>query len=122
MIQQFQESDLSFQPRECHTQAQMDAITKGDMLNGCSPNIELSRFFVCYRVAVCRAMLNEPQLLLADEPTGNLDQENKQNVVDLLIEQARSLDSTLLMVTHDRSLLGSFERVIDFEELTGAPG
>jgi putative ABC transport system ATP-binding protein len=71
------------------------------------------------RVAVCRAMLNYPQLLLADEPTGNLDQSNKQNVVDLLIEQAKTDRSTLLMVTHDRSLLGSFERVIDFAELTG---
>ena len=74
------------------------------------------------RVAVCRALLNRPSLLLADEPTGNLDQENKQNVVDLLVEQARSHGSTLLMVTHDRSLLGSFARVLDFNELAvGAP-
>ena len=73
------------------------------------------------RVAVCRALLNRPQLLLADEPTGNLDQVNKQNVVDLLVEQARAHSSTLLMVTHDRGLLDSFARVIDFEELTGLP-
>jgi putative ABC transport system ATP-binding protein len=72
------------------------------------------------RVAVGRAMLNHPGLLLADEPTGNLDQTNKQNVVDLLINQARTYNSTLLMVTHDRSLLDSFECVIDFEALTGA--
>lgn len=71
------------------------------------------------RVAVCRAMLNHPSLLLADEPTGNLDQNNKQNVVDLLISQARQYNSTLLMVTHDRSLLDSFDRVIDFEAITG---
>jgi putative ABC transport system ATP-binding protein len=73
------------------------------------------------RVAVCRAMLNDPTLLLADEPTGNLDQSNKQKVVDLLIKQAKQHHSTLLMVTHDNSLLDSFERVIDFETLTGAP-
>ncbi len=72
------------------------------------------------RVAVCRALLNRPSLLLADEPTGNLDQENKQNVVDMLVEQARSHGSTLLMVTHDRSLLESFGRVFDFSELTGS--
>lgn len=65
------------------------------------------------RVAVCRAMFNQPPLLLADEPTGNLDQANKQNVVDLLIEQARRNGSTLLMVTHDHSLLASFSRVLD---------
>ncbi|MGB0679362.1 MAG: ATP-binding cassette domain-containing protein, partial [Polyangiales bacterium] len=46
------------------------------------------------RVAVCRAMFNQPPLLLADEPTGNLDQDNKQNVVDLLLEQARRSGST----------------------------
>lgn len=69
------------------------------------------------RVAVCRAMLNHPQLLLADEPTGNLDQANKQKVVDLLIEQAREHGSMLLMVTHDRSMLDAFERVIDFTQL-----
>jgi len=79
------------------------------------------------RVAVCRAMLNQPQLLLADEPTGNLDQANKQKVVDLLIKQAKAHDSMLLMVTHDRSMLDAFERVIDFARLveiqsnTGVP-
>ncbi len=71
------------------------------------------------RVAVCRALLNHPSLLLADEPTGNLDQDNKQNVVNLLIEQARAHGSTLLMVTHDRSLLESFERIVDFDDLAG---
>lgn len=69
------------------------------------------------RVAVCRAMLNRPQLLLADEPTGNLDQANKQKVVELLIHQAREHDSMLLMVTHDHSMLDAFERVIDFAEM-----
>ncbi len=65
------------------------------------------------RVAVCRAMFNDPALLLADEPTGNLDQQNKQIVVDLLREQARRNNSTLLMVTHDESLLGRFDAVLD---------
>ena len=65
------------------------------------------------RVAVCRAMLNNPPILLADEPTGNLDQDNKQKVVDLLIEQAGQDNRTLLMVTHDESLLGKFDLVLD---------
>jgi putative ABC transport system ATP-binding protein len=71
------------------------------------------------RVAVCRAMLNQPALLLADEPTGNLDQANKQNVVDLLLEQARRNNSTLLMVTHDHSLLASFSTVLDIPSVIG---
>jgi len=70
------------------------------------------------RVAVCRAMLNHPPLLLADEPTGNLDQANKQTVVDLLLEQAQQNDSTLLMVTHDQSLLERFDTVLDIRSLS----
>jgi len=69
------------------------------------------------RVAVCRAMLNQPALLLADEPTGNLDQANKQNVVDLLLDQAKRNHSTLLMVTHDQSLLASFSTVLDIQSV-----
>ena len=69
------------------------------------------------RVAVCRAMFNNPALLLADEPTGNLDQENKQNVVDLLRDQARRNNSTLLMVTHDESLLDRFDTVLDMDDV-----
>jgi ABC-type lipoprotein export system ATPase subunit len=71
------------------------------------------------RVAVCRALFNRPGLLLADEPTGNLDAANKRTVVDLLIGQARELASTLLMVTHDESLLESFDRSIDVRDLAG---
>jgi len=69
------------------------------------------------RVAVCRAMLNNPRVLLADEPTGNLDQENKQNIVDLLVEQATRNNSTLLMVTHDESLLEKFDAVLDMRHI-----
>lgn len=65
------------------------------------------------RVAVCRAMFSQPQVLLADEPTGNLDSVNKQHVVDLLCEQAESQGSTLLMVTHDESLLDRFDAVLE---------
>jgi len=72
------------------------------------------------RVAVCRAMLNNPQVLLADEPTGNLDQDNKQNVVDLLVEQAKRNNSTLLMVTHDDSLLSKFDSVLDMRQIAQA--
>ncbi len=72
------------------------------------------------RVAVCRAMLNAPPILLADEPTGNLDRENKQTVVELLLEQANRSNSTLLMVTHDKSLLGKFDSVLDMRQVAHA--
>jgi putative ABC transport system ATP-binding protein len=66
------------------------------------------------RVAVCRALLAEPPLLLADEPTGNLDPANKDRVLDILLDHARQSGATLLTVTHDRDLLERFDRVIDF--------
>jgi ABC-type lipoprotein export system ATPase subunit len=72
------------------------------------------------RVAVCRALLVEPDLLLADEPTGNLDPANKGRVLDNLVDHAEESGATLVLVTHDRDLLGRFERVIDFREFHGA--
>jgi putative ABC transport system ATP-binding protein len=68
------------------------------------------------RAAVCRALLAEPPLVLADEPTGNLDPTNKDRVLDILIEYAESKGSTLVTVTHDHDLLSRFERVIDFKQ------
>ena len=71
------------------------------------------------RVAVCRALLVNPLLLLADEPTGNLDPANKGRVLDILVDYADENDATLVTVTHDRNLLERFDRVIDFEEFLG---
>ena len=67
------------------------------------------------RVALCRALLADPQLVLADEPTGNLDPENKELVLDILFRHARN--ATLVTVTHDHTVLDRFDRVIDFAEL-----
>ncbi len=68
------------------------------------------------RVGVCRALLNRPPLLLADEPTGNLDPANKGIVLDILLEAAAESGATLLTVTHDHELLARFTRVIDCNE------
>ncbi|MHC4163447.1 MAG: ABC transporter ATP-binding protein [Planctomycetota bacterium] len=67
------------------------------------------------RVALCRALLADPQLVLADEPTGNLDPENRELVLDILFRYARN--ATLVTVTHDHTVLDRFDRVIDFREL-----
>jgi len=56
------------------------------------------------RVAICRALLRKPPLLLADEPTGSLDDENGHRVMNLLLELARDEGSTLIYVTHSREL------------------
>jgi len=74
------------------------------------------------RVAVCRAVLPEPVLLLADEPTGNLDPVNTTRVLDILFGFAERSGSTLVTVTHDHELLPRFARVVDFKNyhVTGA--
>jgi putative ABC transport system ATP-binding protein len=69
------------------------------------------------RVAACRALLLDPSLVLADEPTGNLDPENKQAVLDHLIALCARDERILLVVTHDHSLLPSFDRVINMAEI-----
>ncbi len=69
------------------------------------------------RVAVCRALVTEPLLVLADEPTGNLDPANKVRVIDILRDYAVEHDATLLTVTHDHDLLDRFPRVIDFDTM-----
>lgn len=66
------------------------------------------------RVAIARALYLKPGLILADEPTGNLDPSNKKLVRDLLKQEASQLDATLVMVTHDRELVGQFDQVMDF--------
>lgn len=71
------------------------------------------------RVAICRAVLSRPKLVLADEATGNLDPENKLKILALLFEEARQVGATVLAVTHDHALLPRFDRVVDFADFGG---
>jgi len=74
------------------------------------------------RVAIARALVTSPDLLVCDEPTGNLDPARAEATVDLLLEQAEANDATLFVVTHNHSVLGRFKRVIDMLEVAGAVG
>ena len=69
------------------------------------------------RVAIGRALLVRPGMILADEPTGNLDPSDKQRIMDLLFDQALELGATLIVVTHDHALLDRFDRVVDFDRI-----
>ncbi len=68
------------------------------------------------RAAICRALLTQPRLILADEATGNLDPENKTRILDSLFGAVEEHKATLLAVTHDHELLQRFDRVIDFKD------
>lgn len=71
------------------------------------------------RTAICRAMVTQPSLILADEATGNLDPENKTRILDLLFDHLEQQKATLVAVTHDHVLLERFDRVVDLKDIQG---
>ncbi|AIQ19473.1 peptide ABC transporter ATP-binding protein [Paenibacillus sp. FSL H7-0357] len=64
------------------------------------------------RVAIGRALITRPKLILADEPTGNLDSKNSHDVIDLLVKASRHYQQTILMITHNNNLTNSVDRVL----------
>ena len=74
------------------------------------------------RVAICRALVTRPKLVLSDEATGNLDPESKARILDLLFERAEEARAGILAVTHDHELLPRFDRVLDFAEFREGVG
>ena len=69
------------------------------------------------RVAVARALIGNPSLIIADEPTSSLDADAQKIFLDLMFEQISENNSSLLMVSHDRSLSDQFDRLIDINEI-----
>ena len=90
-----------------------DSLGIGDMLKRYPEDLSKGEK---QRVAICRAILSKPKLILADEPTGNLDPDNKTKILDLLFHSVEEHKATLLAVTHDYELLKRFDRVIDFSD------
>lgn len=85
----------------------------GDKLNRGAKNLSQGEK---QRAAICRALLPQPKVILADEATGNLDPENKTRILDLLFQRVEENNATLLAVTHDHELLRRFDRVVNFRE------
>ena len=68
------------------------------------------------RVAIARSLIYRPALLLADEPTGNLDQKNSKEIIDMLKLSNRNLEQTILLITHDEKVALEAERIITIED------
>ena len=68
------------------------------------------------RVAIARSLIYRPALLLADEPTGNLDQKNSKEIMDMLGLSNRSLNQTILLITHDEKVALEAERIITVQD------
>lgn len=68
------------------------------------------------RVAIIRALMNAPDILLADEPTGNLDSNNREGVINLLLSLRDEYDMTIIMATHEQSIVARADRVIHIQD------
>ncbi len=68
------------------------------------------------RAAIARGLVNNPTIVLADEPTGNLDSITAQNIVQLMKKMAKDLGQTFIVVTHDRNQFGDVDRIITIKD------
>ncbi len=68
------------------------------------------------RVAIGRALINSPSIILADEPTGNLDKKNSQEIVELLKYSNKKYNQTLILITHDENIALQANRIIRIED------
>ena len=68
------------------------------------------------RVAIARALINDPLIIMGDEPTGNLDKKNSENVFDIFKQLTQEFNQTLLIVTHDQSFARNTNRIIEMED------
>ncbi|MEG0549482.1 MAG: ATP-binding cassette domain-containing protein, partial [Coprobacillus sp.] len=68
------------------------------------------------RVSIARALINKPSIILADEPTGNLDSENSKEILELLRYSANKFSQTLIIITHDLSVAKKADRIIELRD------
>ena len=68
------------------------------------------------RTAIARALITKPTVILADEPTGNLDNKNGKHVIDLMLEIQREITSSLVIVTHDIAVAEKSDRILELKE------
>lgn len=102
--------------REAKTRA-MQALEAVGLQEHCHTKVNRLSGGEKQRVAIARAIVNVPKVLLADEPTGNLDRANSARICDLLLDCARRCGATLLVISHDLSLAPKFDHTVDIAEI-----
>jgi len=111
---------MSFGPRgadRAHARQVLERVGLGHRLNHFPSQLSTGQQ---QRVAVARALANRPKLVLADEPTGNLDRKHAREALALIREVCRENGAALLLVSHDEEMLAQFEERRDFAELNTA--
>lgn len=111
---------MSFGPRgadRAHAQALLKRVGLAERLHHFPRQLSTGQQ---QRVAVARALANHPKLVLADEPTGNLDRRHAREALALIREVCRENGASLLLVSHDEDVLGQFERRQDFAAINCA--
>lgn len=101
-------NDTPIRDRERRASAMLDAVGLADRARSYPRELSGGQM---QRVAVARALVHEPQLLLADEPTGNLDQDSAAQMLELLRQQVRERGCTAILVTHSRRAAESTDRI-----------
>jgi len=104
---------LNETPQEDHARKLLEQIGLGDRLNHYPTQLSGGE---CQRVALARALVKKPALILADEPTGNLDSQNSAIVQQLLFELQRESGAALIVVTHDEAMAKRFPRRLKLQD------
>ena len=98
---------------EEHLKKLIEGLRLGDRLNHLPGELSGGQQ---QRVAIARALINRPQVLFADEPTGNLDRENADEVLELLLETRKTVGQTIIMVTHDISIAEKADKIYRMDD------